>query len=432
MKQIPAKMDEKYYADEYIKITRDFALCKRSGTLSKNAQVLEYHLLRSVNPNEGEFPSVTITERTLKELRIVDKHKSTSQLVRELSRELRHFDICTFNPETGDWHETTLCSGAQKKGGEYILRFDPGLKPFLLQLKSNFAQIGVHPLFSVCHSRQPYAYPLYLFLRKHLHTDQRSSYMPFVPISELREIIGANGKSYDMWIDFKRYVLEPALKEINKETDISVIIPKDGYGKTGKAITHLKFSIVRQAYQLHFNSELDEQRQESFVGIPNEVKDALTNINYVVTGSNFKLIKNICENHKIEVILEAINRLNNDVGKYFAVAKLINSSLLHHIQRIENRTKRQLEIKLSMPAAPDSFIQTKLDAEEQNMATNAESFYWENKQHFDKLAFKKFGDMATDSELITQLAIGLAQIELAQPVDQELPFGENPIINGKK
>lgn len=62
---------------------------------------------------------------------------------------------------------------------------------------------------------------------KHLETD----------INDLQERLQYN---YNRFVYFKRYIVEPALKEINRETDLNVTVE---YIKVGKTYKKIKFYI---------------------------------------------------------------------------------------------------------------------------------------------------------------------------------------------
>ena len=61
-----------------------------------------------------------------------------------------------------------------------------------------------------------------------------------VSVDELKEILDVN-KNYDRWADFKRKVIDPSLKAINKDTSLKVewrISKKDG-----RKISHIEFTV---------------------------------------------------------------------------------------------------------------------------------------------------------------------------------------------
>lgn len=63
-------------------------------------------------------------------------------------------------------------------------------------------------------------------------------------LQDLREKLGVEDHEYKQFADFKKRVLESAVKEINKEQDIYVDLE---FFKTGRAVTGVRFRIVRNS-----------------------------------------------------------------------------------------------------------------------------------------------------------------------------------------
>ncbi|WP_297473571.1 replication initiation protein [Persephonella sp.] len=117
------------------------------------------------------------------------------------------------------------------EGAEHIeVQFHPDLKPYLLELKKRFTKI---PLKQVLQLRSKYAIRLYELLKRYEDTGFRTDYLP-----ELRRKLGIEEKEYSRFFDFERYVLKPAVKEINEKTDLEVSYTKK---RTGRRITHIEF-----------------------------------------------------------------------------------------------------------------------------------------------------------------------------------------------
>lgn len=103
-----------------------------------------------------------------------------------------------------------------KGSGEIQVRFDPGLKPYLLQLKSNFT---TYPLEYVLAMR-PNSLRVYEFL-KMASTFKHEKYFDLQEFKGQLQI--AEMKGYKQYSDIKRRILLPALKEITKYTDLKIV-----------------------------------------------------------------------------------------------------------------------------------------------------------------------------------------------------------------
>ena len=67
---------------------------------------------------------------------------------------------------------------------------------------------------------------------------------PAYEVDELREMLtGGNGK-YELFKDFSKCVLKPAMKEINEKTDIRI---EAHYKRTGRNVSSIKFSVSKNA-----------------------------------------------------------------------------------------------------------------------------------------------------------------------------------------
>jgi len=127
----------------------------------------------------------------------------------------------------------------RKKTGTIQIRLDRDMKPFLLQLKEQFTQY--HLLYTLA-MKGRYSIRLYELLKSY---EYRTRYK--FDIDDFKSKIGA--EKYERHADFKRFVLLPALKEINTFGDITVTY---SFAKTGKKITEIEFFIK-------LKKELDER-----------------------------------------------------------------------------------------------------------------------------------------------------------------------------
>ena len=128
---------------------------------------------------------------------------------------------------------TRLFSSAQYVDGKgYVsLRFDPSLKPYLLQLSEQFTQ---YELRNVLEINSSHAIKIYELLKQYQKIKKRT-----FEIDELKLYLGIEGK-YSVFKDFERRVLKVAKEEINSKTDIQIDYKKL---KNGRKITRVEFEI---------------------------------------------------------------------------------------------------------------------------------------------------------------------------------------------
>jgi len=127
-----------------------------------------------------------------------------------------------------------------KKTGTIRVKLDDFMKPYLLQLHEKFTQFEL--MYTLAMKSQ-YSIRLYEILKSYEY-----KHNIVLGIDELKEQLFAT--QYKRYPDFKRYVLEKALKEIDELSDLTVsymII------KEGRAFTKIQFSIqIRSDMQERF------------------------------------------------------------------------------------------------------------------------------------------------------------------------------------
>lgn len=97
--------------------------------------------------------------------------------------------------------------------GRIKVRLDEDMKPFLLQLKENFTKYEL--IYTLCF-KSKYTIRLYELI-KSLHFNDLEEYRRTFTVDELRIALG--GETYKEYRDFKRRVLDVAVKEINEYSD---------------------------------------------------------------------------------------------------------------------------------------------------------------------------------------------------------------------
>lgn len=118
-----------------------------------------------------------------------------------------------------------------KGQGGISLKLNPDLQPFFLGLKNQFTLV---PLTDLCKFSSTYSQRLYMFLCQYQHIGKS-----VLSITELRYRLNL-GVKYKDYKDFRRRVLNVAVEEINKITDLRPVTyepKKDG----GRSYTSLCF-----------------------------------------------------------------------------------------------------------------------------------------------------------------------------------------------
>jgi hypothetical protein len=131
----------------------------------------------------------------------------------------------------------------QPKKGIALLRFDPELKPFLLQLKEQFTS---YQLINIIKLKHKYSIRLYELLKQYEGIGRRR-----FTLEGLRQILALDDEEYKRYRDFKRWVLLPAQKELKEKTDISFEWNEE---KSRRVCTAIEFIIFSQTRPQSANS----------------------------------------------------------------------------------------------------------------------------------------------------------------------------------
>lgn len=113
--------------------------------------------------------------------------------------------------------------------GELILRFAPRMIPYLSLLEANFTP---YRLEAVAGMSSIYGVRFYELLMQWNSRGTRE-----VELSELKHMLSLEGQ-YPAIKDFKKYVIEPAMRDINGHSDLQASYTQR---KSGRVVTHLIF-----------------------------------------------------------------------------------------------------------------------------------------------------------------------------------------------
>lgn len=132
---------------------------------------------------------------------------------------------------------------------EIKIRFDKRLKPFLLELRSNYTEYKlIYPLYF----KHKYTTRLYEWL-KSVYYDETREYNTVIQLEEIKQRMGA--EIYKPYAHFKSRALLPALKEINEASDLKV---KCGEYRSGtqKKVIALDFNISKKSMAENVKAEM--------------------------------------------------------------------------------------------------------------------------------------------------------------------------------
>lgn len=125
------------------------------------------------------------------------------------------------------WINEAVCD---RSTGTIEIMLSEHLKPYLLELKNNFTE---YSLFNILSMKSKYSIRMYELLKSYQYVKQTE-----IDIENLKVSLYAT--NYERWADFKRYVLDMAINEINQYTDIKISYTLK---KQGKKFSSIVFTI---------------------------------------------------------------------------------------------------------------------------------------------------------------------------------------------
>lgn len=120
-----------------------------------------------------------------------------------------------------------------EKSGVVKFSFDSLIAPFLFEIKRNFTK---YPLRHVIKLRSAYSIRMYELLKQYAKIGERRISLP-----ELRETLGIEDDLYPRFFDFKKRILAPSQKELERHTDIRFTFSEL---KTKRVISGIHFRII--------------------------------------------------------------------------------------------------------------------------------------------------------------------------------------------
>ena len=132
--------------------------------------------------------------------------------------------------------------------GTIKVRFDDCLKPYLLQLKHSINGFTQYKLHTVLNFKSSYSIRLYELLKMEVwkaEKAQKNQFEKTFALDEYRQTLGIDKKAYPVFADFRRWTIDPPVKEISEQTELNISETK--YIKTGRKITGVTFVVkIRQ------------------------------------------------------------------------------------------------------------------------------------------------------------------------------------------
>ena len=206
--------------------------------LSSQQQKILLYLISQIKPYDEKFKFYEFSIQDYCKVAGIDYQSGYNYAsIKESIKQLRDKSMWIKLNKDGD--ETLICwiekPIINQQKGIIKIKFDEDLKPYRLQLKSNFTSFE---LINVLGLNSKYSIALYQLILSRQY-NKLSEYQFTMPIEELKKKLGIitemNGSH------FNNDVIKPALKEINQKTDKNVSSAL--CDKSGRAYKSISFTI---------------------------------------------------------------------------------------------------------------------------------------------------------------------------------------------
>lgn len=213
--------------------------------LSTQQQKLILYMISKIRPNDTEFKEYIFDLKDLCQIMNIDIKGSNYYNFRESIQKIADTSFWINADGNKDKLYRWLDDVEIEPNATKIkIKFDEDLKPFLLQLKERFTEYHLESI--ICFDSK-YSFRLYELFKSY------SFQQKFIILSldELKKQLMIDDK-YDRFSMFRVNVLDKAIEEINKYTELRIEYKTI---RTNRAITHLQFDIFESLSNSFMNKD---------------------------------------------------------------------------------------------------------------------------------------------------------------------------------
>jgi plasmid replication initiation protein len=211
-------------------VTKSNRLIEANYKLGAIEQKIILCLASNIQPSDSDFKTYTLPIKEFADLIGVKgqhKYSDLKKITKELMQKVFEVRIDRKVIQVA-WLSYVAYNETE---GSIDIRFDPFLRPYLLELKREFTS---YKLENVVQLKSTYAIRIYELLKQYEKIQERT-----FALDNLRKLLGAED-IYPAYGNFKQRVLVPAQKELKNKTDISFNLEEI---KSGRRVTKVKFII---------------------------------------------------------------------------------------------------------------------------------------------------------------------------------------------
>lgn len=215
-------------------VKKDNRLIEANYKLTINCQRLLLAVLGNIRADDEEFKLYKINIKEIAELHGLKTNKDLYDQIQQSARTLKNSEVEISIGKKKRFVNWLNYVEYEEGQGEVSICFNKQLKPYLLQLKANFTQ---YQLAAVINFKSAYSIRFYEFLKMRQNQGKGGQFFIRYTIFDLRDILGIATHEYPNTKNLRVRVIEPALKEIDTQSDLAIIDVQ--YIKQGRAINEI-------------------------------------------------------------------------------------------------------------------------------------------------------------------------------------------------
>jgi plasmid replication initiation protein len=203
------------------------------ASLTEREKKLLALVISQIKNDDESFNTYAIPAHEIRKALDLDSDRIYEQL-KEIALKLKKRTVLIEDLKDKSWEIFSYVDKALYKNGVLHIRLHSDLAPYLLNLYKDYTPLQLGIILSL---KGTYTLTLYEWLKKWSNIGERT-----ISVFEMREKLGVHDiKSYDNFAEFKRRILEPAIKDINEKSDLTFTYTTH---KTAQKITELTFTIA--------------------------------------------------------------------------------------------------------------------------------------------------------------------------------------------
>lgn len=220
--------------DQFI-VVQDNSLVMGNYDMTAIEQKLLLILLSTIKKDDEELKTISFRVRDLADLMGITPYS----LYRDLKKICKSIvgKMVELQNKQGDWIVFNIISYAKYRQSKGVveLKLNNDAKPYVLKLKELFTAFKLEQVLDL---ESKYAIRIYQITKSNIY---KKTFV--LELETLKKQLKLTQKSYSLYGNIKKKVIEPALAEINEKTDISLNYEEI---KIGRKVEMLKFKVSQK------------------------------------------------------------------------------------------------------------------------------------------------------------------------------------------